>query len=116
MARGQIAPPPRWLPAGSHVPHIGQKRLNLSPDDRPARLKERAIVYTATLQFLADKGYVTYGSQAGSEADRHYASVRLTSKGLATLTRTPEALSQVGRSGPGVGSHGAADKAANLGE
>lgn len=62
---------------------------DLFADGRPEPLRERGQVYVATVQFLADEGYLVY---------RHFDDwssfngVRLTSKGLAALNRVPEAL------------------------
>lgn len=65
---------------------------DLVPEGRLERLAERRVIYGATVQFLADEGYLVYSSQAGGEASRKFANVRLTAKGLAALNRTPEAL------------------------
>ena len=62
---------------------------DLLPEERSARLAERLRVYGATVQFLADEGYLTFRHQVG---EQRFAGVRLTAKGLAALNRTPEAL------------------------
>lgn len=63
------------------------------PPDAPAnRFLERNTVYGATLEFLADEGYLKFVSKAGPEHARVFSGVRLTSKGLAALNRVPPAL------------------------
>jgi hypothetical protein len=64
-------------------------------DLRPARRRERAVITSATLGFLADEGFLRYTDRAGPEADRSFSAVRLTSKGLAALSRTPDVLEPV---------------------
>jgi len=53
---------------------------------------EALETYGATMEFLADEGYVRFGSKAGPESARLFMNVRLTSKGLAALNRSPESL------------------------
>lgn len=65
---------------------------DLPADLRAARLSERRIIYAATLAFLADEGYVTFSSSGGPAERRGFANARLTSKGLATLSRTPDVM------------------------
>lgn len=62
---------------------------DLFAPSRPEPLQERGKVYVATVQFLADEGYLIFRDFDGWSA---YAGARLTSKGLAALSRTPEAL------------------------
>lgn len=62
---------------------------DLFADDRQARLAERVGVYVATVQFLADEGYLITRQHDGCSA---FSGARLTSKGLAALSRVPEAL------------------------
>ena len=54
--------------------------------------REALEVYGATVEFLAEEGYVRFGSKAGPENARLFMNVRLTSKGLAALNRSPESL------------------------
>ena len=63
---------------------------------------ERLAVYGATVEFLAAEGYLVFTSKVGSEADRHFAGVRLTAKGLAALNRVPDAIRPIGKT---VGDH-----------
>jgi hypothetical protein len=56
------------------------------------------VIYSATMEFLADEGFLTYTDKAGGEAGRHFAEVRLTSKGLAVLSATPAAIKAPGPS------------------
>lgn len=58
---------------------------------------ERVLIYGATVEFLADEGYLTYTGKAGPEAARVFSGVRLTSKGLAALNRMPEVLRPPGK-------------------
>lgn len=53
---------------------------------------EALETYGATMEFLAEEGYVRFGSKAGPENARLFMNVRLTSKGLAALNRSPESL------------------------
>ena len=62
---------------------------DLFDEVRAARLAERAGVYVATVQFLADEGYVIYRQHDGCSG---FSAARLTSKGLAALNRVPDAL------------------------
>lgn len=64
----------------------GQNLLN---DDRPAPLVERGHVYVATVQFLADEGYLAFRQFDDWSG---FSGARLTSKGLAALNREPDAL------------------------
>lgn len=50
------------------------------------------------MEFLSDEGFLTYADKAGAEAGRHFAEVRLTSKGLAVLSATPAAINVPGPS------------------
>ncbi len=59
------------------------------PDERAARLEARREIYVATVQFLTDEGYLV---QRGHDEWSSFAGVRLTSKGLAALNKTPAAL------------------------
>ncbi len=65
---------------------------DLLPECRAERMLERRAVYAATVQFLADEGYLIFASKAGPETSRSFSMVRLTSKGLATLNRVPDSL------------------------
>lgn len=68
------------------------------PDDlRAARRQQRIALYGATMQFLADEGYVTFASKAGPGQGEAFSGARLTAKGLAQLSKTPEALRAPGR-------------------
>lgn len=50
-------------------------------------------IYAETVIFLRDEGYLTFGGEAGSGGpSRVFMGVRLTSKGLAALNRTPKEL------------------------
>lgn len=62
---------------------------SLLDDSRPAPLVERGQVYVATVQFLADEGYLVFHQFDDWSC---YSGARLTSKGLAALNRAPEAL------------------------
>lgn len=62
---------------------------DLLPEETKRR-ESRHAVYGAAVEFLADEGYLRYGSQAGGA--RYFAKVVLTSKGLAALQKTPEAM------------------------
>lgn len=62
---------------------------NLLDDDRPHPLVERGRVYVATVQFLADEGYLVYHQFDDWSS---FSGARLTSKGLAALNRVPDAL------------------------
>lgn len=63
------------------------------PDDmRLARLGERRVTYAATVAFLADEGYLVFASSGGPSERRGFSGVRLTSKGLAALSRTPDVM------------------------
>jgi len=55
-------------------------------DRRDARHK----IYAATVEFLAQEGYLRYGGKAGN--GEIYSGAVLTSKGLAALQEAPEAL------------------------
>ena len=59
------------------------------PADRAARLEARREIYVATVEFLADEGYLV---QRDFDQWSAFIGVRLTSKGLAALNKTPEAL------------------------
>lgn len=62
-------------------------------DDGPERPDQEALeVYGATMEFLAEEGYVRFGSKTGPAHARLFMNVCLTSKGLAALNRSPEAL------------------------
>lgn len=62
-------------------------------DEGPEKPDPEALeVYGATVEFLAEEGYVRFGSKAGPENARLFMNVRLTSKGLAALNRSPESL------------------------
>ncbi|CAK0777677.1 putative DUF2513 domain-containing protein [Gammaproteobacteria bacterium] len=65
---------------------------DLLPEVMPERMKERMTVYSATVEFLFDEGYLVYINKAGPENSRSFSSVRLTPKGLAALNRVPESL------------------------
>ena len=71
--------------------------VDLLAAERAARLQERAAIYAATMEFLADEGYLTYTDKVGPDSRRHYAAVRLTSKGLAVLSATPAAIQEPGK-------------------
>jgi hypothetical protein len=61
-------------------------------------MTQRRAIYAATVEFLRDEGYLVFGSKAGSEIDRiFFSSVRLTSKGLAALNRTPDSIRPIGQ-------------------
>lgn len=50
-------------------------------------------IYSETVSFLHDEGYVSIGSEAGrGTTNRIFMDVRLTSKGLAALNRSPKKL------------------------
>lgn len=68
--------------------------LDIPEDLRAELLRERLAVYSATVEFLSEEGFLSYGSHAGGESERMFANARLTSKGLAALNRTPSALKQ----------------------
>lgn len=58
---------------------------------------DRVTIYGATLEFLADEGYLTFSDRAGPESARVFSGVRLTSKGLAALNKVPDAIRPPGR-------------------
>lgn len=49
-------------------------------------------VHAETVTFLEQEGYLTIGSTSKSSIERVFLGVRLTSKGLAALNRTPKEL------------------------
>lgn len=62
-------------------------------DEGPEKPDREALeVYGATMEFLAEEGYVRFGGKAGPEHERLFMNARLTSKGLAALNRSPESL------------------------
>ncbi len=65
---------------------------DLLPEERAARMAERRVIYAATVTFLADEDYIVTGNHAGPEEARKFSGVRLTSKGLAALSRSPREL------------------------
>jgi len=62
---------------------------DLFDDERVARLAARVGVYVATVQFLADEGYLIFRQFDDCSG---FSGARLTSKGLASLNRVPDAL------------------------
>lgn len=51
-------------------------------------------IYAETITFLSDEGFIHVGSEIGkATTNRMFSNVRLTSKGLAALNRTPKELS-----------------------
>lgn len=62
---------------------------DLFDDERTTRLAARVGVYVATMQFLADEGYLIFRQFDDCSG---FSFSRLTSKGLAALNRVPEAL------------------------
>lgn len=70
---------------------------DLLPEERPARLAERCRVYGATVQFLADEGFIVFGTSAGLPASGAFSQARLTAKGLAQLSKLPAAVTPPGR-------------------
>ncbi len=57
-----------------------------------ARYGRRLRVYTATVQFLAEEGFIRFGSSDHDEDCGSFADAVLTSKGLAVLSKSPESL------------------------
>jgi hypothetical protein len=70
---------------------------DLLPEERDARLAERRAVYGATVQFLADEGFLVYGNSAGLPGNWAFLNARLTAKGLAQLSKLPAALQPPGK-------------------
>lgn len=70
---------------------------DLLPEERTERLARRRRVFTATVQFLAEEGYLTVGSAAGLPECGAFGQARLTAKGLAQLSKTPEAIRPPGK-------------------
>jgi hypothetical protein len=70
---------------------------DLLPEERDARLAERRAVYGATVQFLADEGFLVYGNSAGLPGNGAFSNARLTAKGLAQLSKLPAALQPPGK-------------------
>lgn len=62
---------------------------DLFDDDREKRLSERVAVYVATVRFLADEGYLVFRQFDDCAT---FSFTRLSSKGLATLNRVPDAI------------------------
>jgi hypothetical protein len=62
---------------------------DLFDEEKAGRLSDRLGVYIATVQFLADEGYLIFRQHDGCSG---FSGARLTSKGLAALNRVPEAL------------------------
>jgi hypothetical protein len=62
---------------------------SLFTEGRPPQLAQRGTVYVATVQFLADEGYLVFHRFDDWSA---FSGARLTSKGLAALNRVPDAL------------------------
>lgn len=58
---------------------------------------ERGVIYGASVEFLADEGYLTYGERLGPEASRVFSGARLTAKGLAALNKVHEAIRAPGK-------------------
>ncbi len=69
---------------------------DLLPEEREVRLAERWLVYGATVQFLADEGFIVYDNSVGLLGNGAFSRVRLTAKGLAQLSRLPAALQPPG--------------------
>lgn len=62
---------------------------SLLDEGRPPQLAERGAVYVATVQFLADEGYLVFNRFDDWST---FSGTRLTSKGLAALNRVPDAI------------------------
>lgn len=65
---------------------------DLLPEARAERLARRRRVFTATVLFLADEGYLKTGQAVGLPDCGTFSQARLTAKGLAQLSRMPEAI------------------------
>lgn len=63
----------------------------------PTRRARRMVVYSATMHFLQNEGFLSFGSSVGFKENDAFAKVVLTSKGLAVLSKTPSALSTSSR-------------------
>lgn len=55
-------------------------------------IERRRAVFSATVRFLAEEGFLTYSSKAGPGDGDVFSGCRLTARGLAQLSKTPEAI------------------------
>ncbi|MFN3077244.1 MAG: hypothetical protein ABT940_10255 [Alphaproteobacteria bacterium] len=60
----------------------------------PTRRVRRMLVYSATMHFLQNEGFLRFTSTIGAKEDDAFADITLTSKGLSALSKTPNSLSQ----------------------
>ncbi|MBF0286008.1 MAG: hypothetical protein HQL51_16280 [Magnetococcales bacterium] len=57
-----------------------------------ARKGRRLRVYTASIHFLAEEGFIRFSSFNGDKNSGSFSNVVLTSKGLAALSKTPQSI------------------------